>query len=84
MTKSDNATDKEPAWLDPANERKTPYTEAEIELFVEDFIRGLDESEWEKIKSEYGEENARERFRAAMRGMDANDLANMTPKGSIS
>jgi hypothetical protein len=51
-------------------------------LFVEDFIRGLDDSEWEKIKAEYGEENATERLRTAMRSMDANDLANMTPIGS--
>ena len=83
MTESDNATDKEPDWLNPANERKSPYTEAEIGLFVEDFIRGLDDSEWDKIKSEYGEENARERLRTAMRGMDANNLANMNPVGSI-
>jgi hypothetical protein len=82
MAKSENRADKEPDWLDPANERKTPYTDAEIELFVEDFIRGLDDSEWEKIKAEYGEENATERLRTAMRSMDANDLANMTPIGS--
>jgi hypothetical protein len=29
---------KEPEWMNPANDRKTPYTEEEIEEFVEVFI----------------------------------------------
>ena len=46
MGKKDNQTTKEPAWLNPANDRKTPYTDEEIEVFVEGFILGLDDHEW--------------------------------------
>ena len=83
MSKSDNTPHEEPDWLNPANDRKTPYTEEEIDAFVEDFILGLNDSEWAAIISEYGEKNARERIRTAMRSMDTNNLTNMTPKGSI-
>jgi len=83
MSKSDKTSHEEPDWLNPANDRKTPYTEDEIDAFAEDFILGLDDSEWAEIRSEYGEKNARERIRAGMRSMDANNLANMTPKGSV-
>lgn len=34
---------KEPDWLDPANDRKTPYTDEEIEQFVDGFIEGFPE-----------------------------------------
>ena len=30
-----------PDWMNPANDRKTPYTDEELELFVDGFIRGL-------------------------------------------
>ena len=30
--------DKEPDWMNPANDRKTPYTNEEIEEFVDGFI----------------------------------------------
>ena len=35
----------EPAWLNPANDRKTPYTEAELELFVDGAISNMDDVE---------------------------------------
>ena len=38
----DSDDDFEPEWLNPANDRKTPYTEKEIDIFVEGFITGLD------------------------------------------
>ena len=46
MNMDDNGCDKEPDWMNPANDRKTPYTDEEIDTFVENFIRGLDEHEW--------------------------------------
>jgi hypothetical protein len=30
--------DNEPDWLDPTNDRKTPYTDEEIEHFVDGYI----------------------------------------------
>ena len=81
--KNGNGPDKEPDWVNPANDRKTPYTEEEIDTFVEDFIRGLDEQEWLSITAEHGEEQAREKIRTAFVNMDENSLVNMRPKGSV-
>jgi hypothetical protein len=83
MNNNDNSSDKEPDWMNPANDRKTPYTEEEIDTFVEDFIRGLDEQEWLSITAEHGEEKAREKIRTGFVNMDENSLVNMTPKGSV-
>ena len=83
MNKNGNGPDKEPDWVNPANGRKTPFTEDEIDTFVEDFIRGLDEQEWLSITAEYGEEKARQRIRTAFVKMDENNLVNMSPKGSV-
>ena len=83
MNENGNGPDKEPDWVNPAKDRKTPYTEEEIDTFVEDFIRGLDEQEWLSITAEYGEEKARQRIRTAFVNMDENNLVNMSPKGSV-
>ena len=83
MNKNGNGPDKEPDWVNPANDRKTPYREEEIDTFVEDFIRGLDEQEWLSITAEYGEKKARQRIRTAFVNMDENNLVNMSPKGSV-
>tara|TARA_R110001583_G_scaffold125319_1_gene276862 strand:+ start:582 stop:830 length:249 start_codon:yes stop_codon:yes gene_type:complete len=78
-----NELDKEPDWMNPANDRKTPYTDEEIDVFVEGFIIGLDDKEWADIKQKYGEEEARKRIRASMVDRDERNLNNLTPKGSI-
>ena len=83
MSKTDNGFDNEPDWINPANDRKTPYTEEEIDAFVEDFILGLDDHEWLSMTSQYGEQKTREIIRTAFVKRDENNLANMTPKGSI-
>jgi hypothetical protein len=83
MNKHENGSDKNPDWMNPANDRKTPYTEEEIDTFVEDFILGLDKQEWLSITAEHGEEKAREKIRTAFVNMDENSLVNMTPKGSV-
>jgi hypothetical protein len=83
MNKTDNGSDKEPTWMNPANDRNTPYREEEIDTFVEDFILGLDDQEWLSLKSEHGEKKAREIIRAAIVKMDERNLVNMTPKGSV-
>ena len=83
MNDNDKGSDKNPDWMSPANDRNTPYTEEEIDTFVEDFILGLDEQEWLSITAEHGEEKARERIRTAIVNMDENSLVNMSPKGSM-
>jgi len=49
--KKDKSTNKEPDWLDPANDRKSPYNDEEIEIFVDGFIRGLDDQKWVTMKA---------------------------------
>lgn len=74
----------DPSWIKPGIERKTPYTEAELDRLVTDFVRGLDASEWQAIKKQYGgDQSARERIRAGFIKLDANNLANMDPTGPI-
>ena len=36
-------------WMNPANDRRTPYTEEELELFAEGFIASM--SDTEKLKN---------------------------------
>ena len=83
MSKTDNGSDNEPDWINPANDRIIPYTEEEIDAFVEEFILGLDDQEWLSMTSQYGEQKTREIIRTAFVKRDVNNLANMTPKGSI-
>ncbi|MEY8215142.1 MAG: hypothetical protein RPR97_11775 [Colwellia sp.] len=33
----------EPDWMNPANDRKTPYTDEELESFVDGFIAGFED-----------------------------------------
>ena len=83
MSNKDRGDDPEPDWMNPANDRKTPYTDEEIEAFVEGFILGLDDLEWESMKSELGEREARERIKAGIVKMDERNLINISPKGPV-
>jgi len=83
MNMNDNGSDKKPDWMNSANDRKTPYTDEEIDTFVEDFILGLAEQEWLSMTSEHGEEKAREKIRAAFVKMDVRNLVNITTEGSV-
>ncbi|MFT7673444.1 MAG: hypothetical protein ACI845_001855 [Gammaproteobacteria bacterium] len=83
MNDNDEDSDKEPDWMNPANDRKTPYSEEEIEIFVDGFILGLDDQEWMAMKSDLGEEKARENIRAGIVKMDERNIINITPKGSV-
>lgn len=73
----------EPDWMDPANDRKTPYTEEELDNFVEGFILGLDSDQWLQIKAEYGESEARKIIKAGMIARDERNLVNLQPDDQI-
>ncbi|TNG02011.1 MAG: hypothetical protein EP297_01630 [Gammaproteobacteria bacterium] len=83
MNMNGNGSDNKPDWMNSARDRKTPYTDEEIDTFVEDYIPGLDEQEWLSMTSEHGEENARKKIRAAFVKMDERNLVNITPEGSV-
>ncbi|MFT7005800.1 MAG: hypothetical protein ACJAXJ_000301 [Colwellia sp.] len=48
--------------MNPANDRKTPYTDKKIELFVDGFIEGFGD-EWEDLKLKLGEKMTRQRMK---------------------
>ena len=52
----------EPDWINPANDQKTPYTDKELELFVDGFIEGF-KDEWEDLKFKLGETMARQKIK---------------------
>jgi len=41
MKKKKNKNVKEPDWLDPKNDRKIPYTEKELDIFVDGLIDNM-------------------------------------------
>ena len=46
----------EPAWLDPRNDRKTPFTDAELDALADDFIaRMADTQAWQGLVAKVGE-----------------------------
>ncbi|MFH2128818.1 MAG: hypothetical protein ABIK68_00480 [bacterium] len=62
--------------MDPANDRTTPYSEEELDLFVEGFICNMG-SDWDDLVSKLGEEKARRIIKLGFRKQDENHLANI-------
>ncbi len=61
-----NKKNDDPPWMDPANDRKTPYTEEELELFAEGFINDNIEL-WETLVKSHGQEAAVEKVKEGFR-----------------
>ena len=75
-------TSSEPSWLDPRNDRKTPFSDAELDLLANDFIAGMaDTQAWQTLVAEYGEEQARKVLKERLAAQDANSLINWRPVG---
>jgi hypothetical protein len=74
-------TDK-PDWVNPANDRKTPYTDEELELFVDGFI-GSFKDEWEDLKLKFGKLMARKRIKNGFIANDENNLLNIEPDHEV-
>jgi hypothetical protein len=74
----------EPSWLDPRNDRKTPFTDAELDALTDDFIaRMADTQAWQELVSEVGEQQAREVVKQRLAAQDANSLINWQPDGPL-
>ena len=72
MTQDPKGRGADPDWLDPRNDRKTPYSEQELELFVEGFISSMDDvTDWNQMVKEIGEVKAREVLKEGFRRMDS-------------
>jgi hypothetical protein len=73
-----------PDWLDPCNNRKTPYTDAELDIFTDDFIaRMSDTKAWKNLVAEVGEPKARDVLKQRFAARDAKNLLNWQPGGLL-
>jgi hypothetical protein len=77
-------TNSEPSWVDPRNDRKTPFTDAELETLTDDFIAAMaDTGAWQDLVAELGEQQAREVVKMRLAAQDSNSLLNWQPDGSL-
>jgi len=82
--KEKTQTSSEPSWLDPRNDRKTPSTDAELDVLADDFIAKMaDTQAWQDLVAEVGEQQAREVVRQRLAAQDANSLINWQPDGPL-
>ena len=77
-------TSSEPSWLDLRNDRKTPFTDAELDVLADDFIaRMADTQAWQDLVAEVGEHQAREVVEQRLAAQDPNSLINWQPDGPL-
>src|SRR5262249_2065167 len=82
--KEKTQTTSEPSWLDPRNYRKTPFTDAELDVLVDDFIARMAATQaWQDLFAEVGEQQAREVVKQRLAAQDANSLINWQPDGPL-
>lgn len=73
----------EPDWLNPANDRKTPYTDAELDRLAADFLAmNKDVAVWKKLIAKVGEPEARAVAKQRLATRDPRSLINWRPGGS--
>ena len=85
MVTKDESKDGEPEWLDPSHDRKTPYTDEELELFVADFMANMtDVRAWNALVQEVGEETAKQILKERFMALDHKNLINWHPRGPAS
>ncbi len=76
--------DWEPPWMNPANDRKTPYTEEELKEFAEGFMESMsDTAAVQKLIEKEGEETAKDIVKEKLKKQDGNNLENIEVKGSM-
>jgi hypothetical protein len=77
-------TSSEPSWLDPRNDPKTPFTDAELDVLADDFIaRMADAQAWQDLVAEVGEQQAREVVKRRLAAQDTNSLISWQPDGPL-
>ena len=71
-----------PAWLDPSNDRKTPYSDAELDRLTDDQIAMLEDTPaWRKLVADVGSRRAREIVKFRLASRDPNSLINWQSSG---
>ena len=77
-------TAAEPAWLDPRNDRKTPYTNAELDRLTDDHIAMMaDTAAWRNLVADLGKQRAREFVKMRLAERDPKSLINWSPDGPL-
>ena len=72
----------EPAWLDPSNDRKTPYSDAELDRLTDDQIAMLaDTPAWWNLVADVGSQRVREIVKLRLAAREPNGLVNWHPSG---
>jgi hypothetical protein len=66
-----NNINEEPEWLNLENDRKTPFSDEEIESFVNDFI-GQFPDHYNELLKKYSPDTAREIIRESFKNRDSN------------
>ncbi len=79
----DYPEDWEPDWLDPANDRKIPYTEEELKEFAEGFMDSMSDTVAVKnLVKKVGNENAEKIVKDQFRKKDEYNLDNLKTDGT--
>jgi hypothetical protein len=75
---------REPDWLYPANNRKAPFTDAELDRMALDFLAmNKDVSVWKALIARVGEIEALAVVKQRLAARDANSLISWLPIGSM-
>lgn len=75
--------ESEPDWLDPANDRKTPYTDAELDRLASDFLAmNKDVAVLKALIARVGELEALAVVKQRLAARDPKSLINWRPSGS--
>lgn len=73
----------EPDWFDPAKDRRTPYTDAELERLASDFLAmNKDVAVWKALIAKVGELEALAVVKQRLAARDPKCLINWQPSGS--
>jgi hypothetical protein len=68
--------------MNSAYDRKTPYTDEDLKLFVEGFIESF-KGEWEDLKLKFSELRARRRIKNGFIAKNENNLLNIELDGEV-
>ncbi len=74
----DYPEDWEPDWLDPANDRKTPYTDEELKEFAQGFMDSMSDTDAVRnLAKKVGKENAEKIVTIQFKKKDEYNLDNL-------
>jgi hypothetical protein len=82
--KEETRTSSKTSWLDPRNDRKAPFTDAELDVLADDFIaRMADTQAWQDLVAKVGQQQAKEVLKQRLATQDSNSLIGWQPDGPL-